>query len=203
MQKIEHSHGTYEGECKEGTIRHGEGSFKCSNGDQYTGSWENDKMHGKGKLTCSNGDVYEGDWKDGKRSGEGKLTTTKGDVYFGSWKDDYYHGSGKMKYSNENVFDGEWVMGKRSGKGHMEYFTGRRKSYDGGWENNKENGEGVCVMRDNTIYIGKFMDGSNLNQEGIFIYYQNNVKRVYKGRITNDLQNIPVQRRDNCKCTIF
>ena len=44
----------------------GQGVHTFSNGDRYTGAFENDKQHGQGTYTFSDGSVVAGDWQNGK-----------------------------------------------------------------------------------------------------------------------------------------
>ncbi len=36
--------------------------MKYDNGNEYEGSWLNDKQHGFGKLTMNDGSVLKGEW---------------------------------------------------------------------------------------------------------------------------------------------
>ena len=46
--------------------RHGSGCFKRVNGTVYDGQWTNDFMNGNGKMTYPNGDEYTGTWHQNK-----------------------------------------------------------------------------------------------------------------------------------------
>lgn len=60
------------------------GVFTYSNGDNFKGTWEDDKRTGKGGFpsdsvgvyTYANGDTYVGDWKDDKKNGQGRSSGT-------------------------------------------------------------------------------------------------------------------------------
>lgn len=44
--------------------------------------------HGLGRYTYSNGDIFSGYFDDGKANGYGELCTQEGSKYFGDWLDD-------------------------------------------------------------------------------------------------------------------
>ena len=52
-------------ECIEGDCKNGEGTYKFPGGEQYSGTWKNNKMHGKGIFKWSDGKVIEGKWIEG------------------------------------------------------------------------------------------------------------------------------------------
>ena len=73
-------------------MKHGYGTYKYSNGNEYCGKWKDDKRQGHLCIfTYSDGSKYEGEWVDeGKgqidkirRHGNGRLTTPDGMVYKG------------------------------------------------------------------------------------------------------------------------
>jgi hypothetical protein len=47
---------------------YGQGRFTSLNGEEYKGSFVNDKPHGQGRYTCLSGNVYSGGWVDGTLS---------------------------------------------------------------------------------------------------------------------------------------
>lgn len=61
-------------------------------GEQYKGSWKNNKRHGKGALVYKNGTKYEGDWEEGMRHGMGSMWTFQDGkfkvTYNGQWSHD-------------------------------------------------------------------------------------------------------------------
>lgn len=52
--------GTYIGQIKGSSTRHGKGYYKYPNGDVYFGDWVDDDFHGRGVYAFVSGDVYEG-----------------------------------------------------------------------------------------------------------------------------------------------
>jgi hypothetical protein len=62
-------------------------------GEEYEGSWENDKMHGEGCYKFTSGNVYTGQWTEGMMNGFGKMVYADGSVYEGDWKNNLMHGN--------------------------------------------------------------------------------------------------------------
>jgi hypothetical protein len=63
--------GLYTGYMRNGK-RHGKGTIKWSNGQEYNGEWKDDKRHGTGFMSYNmNYSMYDGEWKDDKRHGKG------------------------------------------------------------------------------------------------------------------------------------
>src|SRR5216683_1612035 len=67
-------------------------TYTLSNGQQYTGTWQEGKRHGQGTLTYPNGDTYVGAWQDDKRQGQGTYAMHDGQQYMGEWQDDKPNG---------------------------------------------------------------------------------------------------------------
>lgn len=87
--------------------------------------------------------------------------------YQGSILDGFMHGDGRLTYENGEYYDGQWVRGlwsvtsfsliklivfpsipvsltgKRHGRGEYRYSDGTK--YVGQWENDRIQGEGVCI----------------------------------------------------------
>ena len=45
--------------------RHGNGTLKFPNGNEYVGDFKRNMIAGHGIMTYRNGDCYEGEWKHG------------------------------------------------------------------------------------------------------------------------------------------
>ena len=61
-----------------------------TNGDQYTGEWQDGKYHGQGTFTDGEGtffagNQYVGEWKDGKANGQGVYIRADGEISTGIW----------------------------------------------------------------------------------------------------------------------
>ena len=98
---MKYTSGIYVGTWKN-SLRHGEGSYKWTNGDVYSGNWENDKRHGQGQYIWSDGSKYKGNYSHGIRSGYGIYYYTNGNIYEGTWQNNVKHGIANF-YSKESV----------------------------------------------------------------------------------------------------
>lgn len=85
----------YTGEWKD-EKKHGQGTYKWSNGMTYEGAWENNQRNGYGKFTWPNKQMFEGEWKNDKRNGTGKLTNPDGSWLEGTWNNDKLNGKAKV-----------------------------------------------------------------------------------------------------------
>jgi hypothetical protein len=78
---------------------HGHGTYFYSDGDSYTGEWQNDKRHGVGKVVYCD-------------EPGGEVTES----YDGDWKFGHMHGRGKYTYKDKSTYEGEWAEGKMEGE---------------------------------------------------------------------------------------
>ena len=63
----------YIGNCVSGTYS-GTGTMYYTNGDTYSGEWEDDLPNGQGKMVyAKTGNTYTGGWLNGKRHGKGTM----------------------------------------------------------------------------------------------------------------------------------
>ena len=152
----------------------GKATFIFSDGEQYEGSWKDNRFSGHGKVRFSKagGDLfsdcsYEGEWtakledearrkaglQEGVKAlqhGKGKMTWASGSVYEGEWKEGLQHGQGvyslRSAAGDINVYEGEWEEGKKHGRG--KYTIVKRNAvleqYDGEWKENRRHGKGMC-----------------------------------------------------------
>ncbi|XP_076676304.1 uncharacterized protein LOC143373200 [Andrena cerasifolii] len=133
----------------------GDGVYRWSNGAQYKGSFEQNRMHGGGLLEWNNDCWYEGDFKNGLRHGRG--TMVDGDIHYmyaGQWSMGQRHGKGYCRYGDKSSYDGDWIMGKRSGVGLQIYSNGAR--YVGQWKNGIRHGIGTMVWANGNVYRGEW-----------------------------------------------
>jgi len=118
FKSVEEPNGIYKGWWLDGK-KHGKGTFKWSNSNQYVGDWVHNMRHGKGTFKWSNGNQYAGEWVDNKRHGKGTLKWSDGDQYIGEWVNSMRHGEGTLKWSDGDQYIGEWVNDMRHGQGKM------------------------------------------------------------------------------------
>ena len=103
----------YEGELDPETgLRCGIGHMVYFNGDEYQGSYVDDKRHGEGELVFANGDNYKGSFAGGLRCGFGVYTAKSYSVYTGYWERDVRHGSGMFVTSSDFKEVGIWAHDK-------------------------------------------------------------------------------------------
>ena len=98
------------------------GTIEFTNGDQYSGSWLNNKFEGEGHYTYSNHtewSEYQGSWSLGAFSGEGTLTYKKAMTFTGSFDKGQKHGEGSFEFSacsdekwkEVKAYKGVWKQG--------------------------------------------------------------------------------------------
>jgi len=179
----------YEGQWDSGVV-HGTGTFVWPNGNEYVGQWDHGKRHGQGKMVFRasgplQGDEYSGTWAQDKITGTGNYSWANGDVFEGAFVDGLKHGQGKLvcgsksahphaKYEGSfasNVFtgygififgpsdsyEGQWEAGQHSGHGIRFWPNGHQ--YSGMWKNGNPNGHGTYVWEEGTVYDGDWEDG--------------------------------------------
>ena len=101
--------------------------------------------------------TYVGEWKDGKKEGKGKFMIGKNSYYEGEFVHGEITGKGKRVFSNGSVYEGDFKLGEFCGKGkYIDKIT--NEVYEGDWEDNKRNGEGVLSLPDGTTYSGSFVN---------------------------------------------
>jgi len=100
--------GTYVGNWKD-NLRHGQGTYKWTNGDVYKGIWENDKRHGLGEYKWHDGSVYKGNYSHGIRSGYGLYYYTNGSIYEGTWQNNLKHGIANFYYKTSVNIGGRYI----------------------------------------------------------------------------------------------
>lgn len=76
--------------------KHGQGTYKWTNGMSYEGGWENNLRNGQGKFIWPNKQVFEGEWKNDKRNGPGKLVNPDGSWMEATWTNDIINGKVKV-----------------------------------------------------------------------------------------------------------
>jgi len=123
-------------------------------GDTYNGEFKDDKYDGKGTYNDKSiGSTYVGDFKNGQANGIGIVTfdsTSKfaNQYYKGEWKDGKKEGYGTEffgtmgKYKNDKYI-GQWKNDRMDGIG--KYFFSTGSSYEGHWQNNLQQGDGIRI----------------------------------------------------------
>ena len=159
--------------CIDGDCESGEGTYKYSNGAEYTGQWEGGKRNGKGTNKYSSGAVYTGEWKEDKQDGPGgTFKTSKGTVYTGEFKDNkLLNGQVIYKLSNGNSRYGEWKNGEQGPLQDGEPSVQIKKieqnnneKSSSGCSGNCKDGIGTFRYTDKQEYTGQWKDGKRNGQ---------------------------------------
>ena len=81
---------TFISECYNGNCNEGNGSYRWSSGNEYSGEWLDGKMHGFGTYTWHDDDLresYIGEFLEGKFHGKGIILFKNGKKTEGIWTD--------------------------------------------------------------------------------------------------------------------
>jgi len=135
-----------------------------------------------GTQVFANDARYEGDFQRGKFNGSGRFIHANGDMYEGEFVDNVAQGFGKFKSADESIV------------------------YEGFFQNDHPEGQGVRVMNGKEHYAGVFVQGKkngqgDQHQEGVYFYkggfkndtydgegeyvYEDGTGRRYKGHWDN------------------
>jgi hypothetical protein len=169
----------------------GKGTFKCKNGDVYTGEYKSGSMHGLGVLRAcgSNVGTYSGHWLEGKWQGNGVHQLVDGSTYYCEFNHDIIEGHGVYHGADGQEFRGQFSNGKRKGYGVQRLADGTvchgefndhasteqatllpRVLYQEGYVycgqclNDKPEGHGVKYYADGRRYCGEFRRGKQQGQ---------------------------------------
>ncbi|KAL7544372.1 hypothetical protein ACHAWF_007755 [Thalassiosira exigua] len=135
------------------------------NGGEYFGSFnKRGQKHGEGTMKYDNGNEYSGQWKDNKRDGKGTTKYKSGNVYTGIWKTGKRHGFGVFHIQKTgDVYRGNWAQGLKSGPGVYEYADGELDvSF---YQDDIRVGEGVRWSA-SRHQASRLMDGQLVGEEG-------------------------------------
>ena len=117
--------------------------MQWSDGASYQGQWVEGKADGYGRFIYPNGDQYMGSYKNDKANGWGVMHKNDPElgpiILEGQYKDDILHGFGKIKMIKEDtVYEGEIFFGKKEGWGIL--YWSDSSILEGHWQNGKING---------------------------------------------------------------
>ena len=150
----------------------------------YEGEIQNSSFMGKGKLIFNNGDIYIGDFNDGERTGKGKYIFSDGTVYEGEMVNGEFKGQGIMKWFNGVEYQGNFNGLNLTGKGRL-IDKNNGDMYEGDFDNNYFNGNGLYTFGDGSTYEGEFEYGAK-NGKGL---YKSRNGVLYNGEWANNLPN--------------
>jgi hypothetical protein len=166
----------------------GQGSVVFTDGNSYTGSFENGQMHGEGAYTFADkGIVYTGSVVYNKIEGKGKYQWADGSLYEGDVRDGLRHGTGTYTSADgSSVYEGGWVNGVREGDGVCYYSADKSSYYSGTFQNNVRHGQGTVVYPSGNKYTGSW-DANRKCGRGVMVW--NTLGERYDGNWKDDLQH--------------
>lgn len=82
---------------------HGEGTYKFTSGNEYTGQWNKGVMNGFGKMLYVDGSSYEGQWKENLMHGDGVYIDADRITWTGIFVDGQYDSKIQKKLQAEKV----------------------------------------------------------------------------------------------------
>lgn len=97
-----------------------------------------------------------------------------GDSYEGQWFDDKKNGNGRSEHDKNgnvvSIYIGRFEEDKRSGKGSF-FDILLEEVYEGDWDNDRRNGEGVIVKKSGEVLSGDFrndmMEGKKKTEKSL------------------------------------
>lgn len=156
------------------------GPFLYSNGETYTGQYQNGMRHGYGVQISKNGIIYEGMWIEDVCNLYGRLIHPDGTIYEGEIKNGQAHGKGKSLAPNGSSYEGRWIEGMMDGYG-VEFLSDGSK-YFGDFSNNLKEGKGYLIFSDGSDYQGDFKKGQ---RNGFGVHVRRDGSK-YEGEWEND-----------------
>ena len=162
-------------QCISGDCTSGNGTYKFTNGDMYTGEWENGNMEGYGRYDWPDGSFYVGYYAAGHRQGQGKYTGTDGVILEGKFVNgeleansgcvsgDCANGNGTYKFGNGDLYAGDWKNSMRTGYGRYDWADG--SYYIGYFVENSLHGKGSYYAADGSSMIGTFEKNQFISAE--------------------------------------
>jgi hypothetical protein len=73
-------------------------------------------MHGQGTYKYTSGNVYSGEWVNGMMQGFGKMVYADGSSYEGTWSNNLMHGDGVYIDADKITWTGIFVEGQFDSK---------------------------------------------------------------------------------------
>ena len=164
---------SYEGDFKNGEMT-GNGLRRWADGTTYSGSFKLGEMCGQGVWVSPSGEQYDGQFLNNRRHGQGDLTLADGTVYTGAFVDHKFHGKGAITYGDN------FYSSKKDTRTSQEQGT---LQYEGNFNNGEIDGAGHMIYKDQSRYLGKWVDGKREGPSEFFGKHGSKFK--YKGNYTN------------------
>lgn len=140
----------------------GEATIQFENGETYSGGWLNCRYHGQGKFLSSDGDEYSGQYENGEKRGIGySLKKGSSKKVYSVWDKDqeviqdirfnptltnsaFLNGICQVEYGDGTSYNGSWLKYKYNGYGEL---TSETVSYKGTWIDGRKNGEAAVLLK--------------------------------------------------------
>ncbi len=171
-------------------IRQGIGTAFFDDGTSSTDIWNDDEIYeeevsegclngdcknGYGVAIFEDGSTYEGNWKDGYFSGQGVYSDADGSRYDGEFLRSLFHGFGTLTTPDGKQKAGLWEKDRYVGELNV-------NNVEGCVSGDCDNGYGVMVYEDHSVYFGEFKNGQS---HGDGVYYTPEGDR-YEGSFEDD-----------------
>lgn len=136
--------------------RHGFGICEYTNGDIYTGIYQNDLKHGLGKLKTANGKIIVGEYINNSADGFCQYTNSRGSTHLGYMRQSKFLNNEPLIIENsKSRIEGisNLKNGRLRGVGKISYRNGNH--YEGEIYNYVEHGWGILTRNDRYIFKGQ------------------------------------------------
>jgi len=188
---------TYTGQWLRG-LPDGNGLKVWPDGKRYQGEFQGGNANGTGTCILDDGSKYVGPWVDNHPHGSmGFKSVANGEFYVGEFAVGKEHGEGTLTLPDCSTFVGQFNSGLRSGKGHAVFRRYIKTttcdiasalqtsvllgSYEGGFENDRFQGEGTYKWNDGRRYEGQW-HVNKMHGHGKYTFADG---RTYEGQYKN------------------
>ena len=141
----------------------------------HYGLWNNDSRYDIGYEQNSNGQTYSGEYNNGKYNGIGTYIWKDNTKYEGEWKDNSLEGYGIFYFTDGRIYIGMWKENKMNGYGELAWKDG--KKFCGFYKDDKRNNP-YCYMIGyvlNEAYWGKGIMSEVLSSFVSFLFNSTNI----------------------------
>jgi len=102
---------------------HGQGTYRFTSGNYYSGEWCNGVMHGFGRMEYADGSSYDGDWCNNLMHGNGVYIDSDKINWTGIFVDGQFDSKIQKKLQAEKVIKDKIVKFESHAKTFFEQFT--------------------------------------------------------------------------------
>lgn len=190
----------YEGEIKK-SFPNGKGKMFYQNGEKYEGNFENGEQKGKGIFIFLDKTIYEGNFENGIFNGEGKMKWKNGTEYIGNFIESSLSGKGEIVNIQKEKYVGDFKKNEFHGKG-IYYDYKSREEYNGYFECGLRKGKGIYKRKDGIIFDGEW-DNDLPNGNGVIKNGNNKLKGFWRNGNYVEGKEISDKTFDNLNKNIF